>query len=166
MKWFELGLVVLTFATGLVWLAGGLAVLAGLLLGTPALLGALARLGGNAPATLRMALRDLAKTARRLGRTVTAGDDAVRAMSVILRKLAGFTGLVHENMYRFSGWRFLEVGRRIERGVGDGDAPGTPVSRRSRTMATGVSCPTSASSSTSWPSAMMPRTMPLPWRDS
>lgn len=64
-----------------------------------------------------MALRDLAKTARRLGRTVTAGDDAVRAMSVILRKLAGFTGLVHENMYRFSGWRFLEVGRRIERGI-------------------------------------------------
>jgi uncharacterized alpha-E superfamily protein len=28
-------------------------------------------------------------------------------MTVLLRKLAGFSGLVHENMYRFTGWRFL-----------------------------------------------------------
>ena len=45
------------------------------------------------------------------------GDDAARAMTVVLRKLAGFSGLVHENMYRFTGWRFLEIGRRIERGI-------------------------------------------------
>jgi uncharacterized alpha-E superfamily protein len=38
-------------------------------------------------------------------------------MTVILRKLAGFSGLLHENMYRFTGWRFLEVGRRLERGI-------------------------------------------------
>jgi uncharacterized alpha-E superfamily protein len=36
---------------------------------------------------------------------------------VLLRKLAGFSGLVHENMYRFAGWRFLEIGRRLERGL-------------------------------------------------
>src|SRR5690606_8123823 len=45
------------------------------------------------------------------------GDDTSRAMTVLLRKLAGFSGLVHENMYRFTGWRFLEMGRRLERGI-------------------------------------------------
>jgi uncharacterized alpha-E superfamily protein len=48
---------------------------------------------------------------------VAVGDDATRAMTVLLRKLAGFSGLVHENMYRFAGWRFLEIGRRLERGI-------------------------------------------------
>ena len=46
---------------------------------------------------------------------VTPGDDASRAMTVLLRKLAGFAGLVHENMYHAVGWRFLEIGRRLER---------------------------------------------------
>lgn len=32
-------------------------------------------------------------------------------MTILLRKLAGFAGLVHENMYRFTGWRFLSIGR-------------------------------------------------------
>ncbi len=49
--------------------------------------------------------------------TVAPGDDATRAMTVLLRKLAGFSGLLHENMYRFTGWRFLEIGRRLERAV-------------------------------------------------
>ncbi|MFT4227538.1 FtsX-like permease family protein, partial [Micropruina sp.] len=44
-----------------VTLAGGLAALAGLLLGTPGLLRVLARLGAGAPVALRMALRDLAR---------------------------------------------------------------------------------------------------------
>jgi uncharacterized alpha-E superfamily protein len=35
-------------------------------------------------------------------------------MGVLLRKLAGFSGLVHENMYRFTGWRFLTIGRSVE----------------------------------------------------
>lgn len=34
-----------------------------------------------------------------------------------LRIIAAFSGLAQENMNRLSGWRFLEVGRRIERGV-------------------------------------------------
>ena len=38
-----------------------------------------------------------------------------RAMSVLLRKLSGFSGLVHENMYRSMGWRFLSIGRSLER---------------------------------------------------
>jgi len=64
-----------------------------------------------------LALNDLAKTTRRFTTTLKPGDDATRAMTVLLRKLAGFSGLVHENMYRFAGWRFLEIGRRLERSI-------------------------------------------------
>ena len=64
-----------------------------------------------------LALADLSKTARRFAAKVQPGDDATRSMTVLLRKLAGFSGLVHENMYRFAGWRFLEIGRRLERGI-------------------------------------------------
>jgi len=64
-----------------------------------------------------LALADLSKTARRFAGHVKTGDDATRSMTVLLRKLAGFSGLVHENMYRFAGWRFLEIGRRLERGI-------------------------------------------------
>lgn len=64
-----------------------------------------------------LALNDLQKTARRFAQRILIGDDATRAMTVLLRKLAGFSGLVHENMYRFAGWRFLELGRRLERAI-------------------------------------------------
>lgn len=61
------------------------------------------------------ALADLARTARSMSQTAKPGDDAARAMSVLLRKITGFSGLVHENMYRFSGWTFLSFGRALER---------------------------------------------------
>ena len=64
-----------------------------------------------------LALNDLSRTARKFHATVQAGDDATHAMTVLLRKLAGFAGLVHENMYRFTGWRFLSIGRYLERGL-------------------------------------------------
>jgi len=64
-----------------------------------------------------MALADLAKTAGRMGSTAVPGDDCARAFGVLLRKIAGFTGLVHENMYRFTGWRFLSIGRALERSI-------------------------------------------------
>ena len=64
-----------------------------------------------------LALNDLQKTAQRFATRIKTGDDATRAMTVLLRKLAGFSGLVHENMYRFAGWRFLEIGRRLERAI-------------------------------------------------
>jgi uncharacterized circularly permuted ATP-grasp superfamily protein len=57
------------------------------------------------------AIKDLEKTTRRFALTVRPGDDAARAMGVLLRKVAGFSGLVHENMYRLTGWRFLTIGR-------------------------------------------------------
>lgn len=65
-----------------------------------------------------MALNDLAKTMDRMDGAVEAGDDAARAMGVCLRKITGFSGLVHENMYRFDGWRFLSIGRALERALG------------------------------------------------
>jgi len=61
------------------------------------------------------ALRDLSQTARALDGDSVAGDDTARAMGVLLRKITGFAGLVHENMYRFAGWRFLSFGRALER---------------------------------------------------
>lgn len=64
------------------------------------------------------ALSDLDKTARRMALRVTPGDDALSALSALLRKLAGFSGLVHESMYRFLGWRFLSLGRQLERAAG------------------------------------------------
>lgn len=64
-----------------------------------------------------LALTDLQKTAHRFREKVAAGDDAAHAMTILLRKLAGFAGLVHENMYRFMGWRFLTIGRHLERGL-------------------------------------------------
>jgi uncharacterized circularly permuted ATP-grasp superfamily protein/uncharacterized alpha-E superfamily protein len=64
------------------------------------------------------ALLDLRRTAGDFSERVESGDDAARAMSVLLRKISGFSGLVHENMYRFTGWRFLSIGRAIERAIG------------------------------------------------
>lgn len=78
------------------------------------------------------ALVDLTRTTEMFAERVQAGDDASRAFSVLLRKIAGFAGLVHENMYRFTGWRFLGIGRAVERAglmmnflrvFTDGDAP-------------------------------------------
>ena len=60
------------------------------------------------------ALTDLRRTARQLATTVAPGDDCSRAMGVLLRKIAGFAGLVHDYMYRFAGWRFLTLGRALE----------------------------------------------------
>lgn len=64
-----------------------------------------------------LALDDLAKTVRKMSQSATPGDDMARAMSVLLRKLSGFSGLVHENMYRFTSWRFLSIGRSLERAL-------------------------------------------------
>ncbi|MCB1493423.1 MAG: alpha-E domain-containing protein, partial [Rhodobiaceae bacterium] len=61
------------------------------------------------------ALYDLDKTVTSMSETVRPGDDMVRAMTVLLRKISGFSGLIHDNMYRFMGWRFLSIGKAVER---------------------------------------------------
>ncbi len=61
------------------------------------------------------ALQDLQTTLGRMAGTARPGLDASLAMSVVLRKLSGFSGLVHENMVRAPGWQFLSLGRSLER---------------------------------------------------
>ena len=63
------------------------------------------------------ALDELEAAARDLAGAVDHGDATGRALSQLLRKLAGFAGLVNDNMFRFSGWRFMSMGRALERGV-------------------------------------------------
>ncbi len=43
--------------------------------------------------------------------------DALQQVETALRTLAAVSGLAQENMNRTSGWRFLDMGRRIERGI-------------------------------------------------
>jgi uncharacterized alpha-E superfamily protein len=64
-----------------------------------------------------LALQDLHKQARRAARRSMTTDEAARAIGVLLRKVSGFSGLVHENMYRFTSWRFLSMGRALERAL-------------------------------------------------
>lgn len=62
-----------------------------------------------------LALNDLAQTATSVQKTTDDSAEATHAMGILLRKITGFSGLVHENMYRFTGWRFLSIGRALER---------------------------------------------------
>ncbi len=61
------------------------------------------------------ALKDMEKSMTRIARTAQPGSDAAQVMGVFLRKIAGFSGLVHENMFRAAGWQFLTIGRSLER---------------------------------------------------
>jgi uncharacterized alpha-E superfamily protein len=56
---------------------------------------------------------DLAGGAGEIGNEAQALEQAENA----LRHLAGLSGLAQENMNRVAGWRFLDIGRRIERGA-------------------------------------------------
>ena len=46
------------------------------------------------------------------------GANAAAQRSDLLRLISSFTGLVHENMYRNLSWRFLNLGRGLERVMG------------------------------------------------
>jgi uncharacterized circularly permuted ATP-grasp superfamily protein/uncharacterized alpha-E superfamily protein len=79
-----------------------------------------------------IALRDLRRTMAQLSGQPLQGHECVRAMDTLLRMLSGFSGLVQDNMYRSTGWRFLEFGRALERAqgmawvLGAFAAPGAP----------------------------------------
>ncbi|GGE20835.1 hypothetical protein GCM10011390_45160 [Aureimonas endophytica] len=45
------------------------------------------------------------------------GADVVPLTSAVLTRLSSFAGLLGENMYQFTGWRFLRCGRLLERGL-------------------------------------------------
>ncbi|MFC0219557.1 circularly permuted type 2 ATP-grasp protein [Pseudochelatococcus lubricantis] len=69
-----------------------------------------------------MALNDLDRTLRKAVPRAEPGADAARMTGVLLRKINGFSGLVHENMYQSMGWRFLSMGRALERALAMVDA--------------------------------------------
>lgn len=49
---------------------------------------------------------------------VPRAADLLRTLDRMLLHLSAFSGMQAENMIRGQGWRFLETGRRIERGLG------------------------------------------------
>lgn len=82
------------------------------------------------------ALADLMNSLSGMSGSLSPGDDCAQELGILLRKITGFNGLVHENMHRTSGWRFLTFGRAIERAdgaatvligcAGPDSAPGLP----------------------------------------
>jgi uncharacterized alpha-E superfamily protein len=68
------------------------------------------------------ALNDLAASARAELADVSPGHGSARALGRLLHKVTGFSGLVHDNMYRFAGWRFLTIGRALERAINMSEA--------------------------------------------
>ncbi len=50
-------------------------------------------------------------------RDVLSEADALAQVETALQQLAALSGLAQENMNRAAGWRFLDMGRRIERGI-------------------------------------------------
>ncbi|MCP8940662.1 circularly permuted type 2 ATP-grasp protein [Alsobacter sp. SYSU M60028] len=63
------------------------------------------------------ALADLSALFERRDANPPGPGEALETADQGLRILAALSGLVQENMNRLSGWRFLEIGRRIERGI-------------------------------------------------
>ncbi|SMY09416.1 circularly permuted type 2 ATP-grasp protein [Flavimaricola marinus] len=62
-----------------------------------------------------MALRALVASSRDIDHRTLQIEEIPREISTLLRQITGFAGLVHENMYRSDGWRFLSLGLSLER---------------------------------------------------
>jgi len=78
--------------------------------------------------------RDMWRTLGQLGTppgNASDPDRLLRELNGIVTNVATFGGLVAENMTRGAGWNFLEVGRRIERGISVCSIVGSLVSARS-----------------------------------
>jgi uncharacterized alpha-E superfamily protein len=61
-------------------------------------------------------LKDLAETVHAWHHSPRhAADDALRLLNRLIQYLAAFNGMVMENMTRGYGWRFIDMGRRLER---------------------------------------------------
>ena len=59
----------------------------------------------------------ITEMSERLAWEIDDDDGVVSTAELILRELASFAGLAQENMNRAAGWRFLEMGRRVERAI-------------------------------------------------
>ncbi|WP_293676023.1 circularly permuted type 2 ATP-grasp protein [uncultured Phenylobacterium sp.] len=62
-------------------------------------------------------LLDLEGTLANRTEAITSEAQALRHVEAALRVVAALSGMTQENMNRVAGWRFLDMGRRIERGV-------------------------------------------------
>jgi len=62
-----------------------------------------------------MALRSLVRQIETPKIPTPPHDDLTVEISKLLRQITGFAGLMHENMYRSDGWRFLSIGVSLER---------------------------------------------------
>lgn len=78
-------------------------------------LGAARKIGDRFSPDGMAALRALVSSAETLRERAIPLEDFSREISQLLRQITGFAGLVHENMYRSDGWRFLSLGISIER---------------------------------------------------
>lgn len=63
------------------------------------------------------ALKDLLDAALEMKETVAPGTDTVDAAQLLLRQISSLSGLIQESMYQHLAWRFLKMGRALERGV-------------------------------------------------
>jgi len=59
----------------------------------------------------------ITEMSERLAWEIDDDDGVVSTAELILRELASFAGLAQENMNRAAGWRFLDMGRRVERAI-------------------------------------------------
>lgn len=62
-------------------------------------------------------IRNLRDARERIEAQPTEVDNFVAALDNLIGVVAGFGGMMSENMTRGSGWRFLDIGRRLERGI-------------------------------------------------
>jgi uncharacterized circularly permuted ATP-grasp superfamily protein/uncharacterized alpha-E superfamily protein len=76
---------------------------------------AAAKIGDRFSTDGMMALRDLVAQSDSFSSRITPPEELPREVSILLRQIAGFAGLVHENMYNSDGWRFLSLGMSLER---------------------------------------------------
>ncbi len=65
-----------------------------------------------------LALKELSMTARGFSNADIPYEETADKVGTLLRQISGFAGLVHENMYHSTGWRFLSLGTSLERAVG------------------------------------------------
>jgi uncharacterized circularly permuted ATP-grasp superfamily protein/uncharacterized alpha-E superfamily protein len=59
----------------------------------------------------------ITQTADRLARPAEDEEAVIALAEITLQELASFSGLSQENMNRAAGWRFLRLGRRVERAI-------------------------------------------------
>jgi len=62
------------------------------------------------------ALKELRDTAHHYCQDLTTREEALDAAQTLLRKISSLSGLIQESMYQHTGWRFLKIGRALERG--------------------------------------------------